>query len=146
MESQANVLSANTVKKAMPACLVYALVQSMTFVSERLQSFLLENGIAKRTAYQAALCTEEIAADYLMHRKAAHQNEKKAYMDIKVFRKEDLLEIIVRNFDDPYNPLVFEREEESFSKIGISMIQAVSKDISYSYAYHLNIVTIAINA
>ncbi len=31
-ELQANVLSADTVKKAMPSCLVYALVQSMTFM------------------------------------------------------------------------------------------------------------------
>ena len=29
---EANVLSANTVKRAMPSCLVYALVQSMTFM------------------------------------------------------------------------------------------------------------------
>ena len=31
-ELQSNVLSANTVKKVMPSCMVYALVQSMTFM------------------------------------------------------------------------------------------------------------------
>ena len=31
-ELQSNVLSANTIKKVMPSCMVYALVQSMTFM------------------------------------------------------------------------------------------------------------------
>ncbi|MBQ7486563.1 MAG: hypothetical protein IJT77_03615, partial [Clostridia bacterium] len=31
-ELQSNVLSANTVKKVMPSCMVFALVQSMTFM------------------------------------------------------------------------------------------------------------------
>lgn len=31
-ELQSNVLTANTVKKVMPSCLIYALVQSMTFM------------------------------------------------------------------------------------------------------------------
>ena len=69
------------------------------------------------------------------------KSEKKAYMDIKVFREEGEIRIILRNYDEPYNPLVFEREEESFSKIGISMVQKICKDISYSYAYHLNMVS-----
>lgn len=44
----------------------------------------------------------------------------------------------------PYNPLVFDVEEESFSKIGVTMVQKICEDISYSYAYHLNIITIKI--
>jgi hypothetical protein len=67
-------------------------------------------------------------------------------MDIKAFRDPGQIEIVLRNYDEPYNPLVFEREEESFSKIGVSMVQRISKEITYGYAYHLNVVSITIDA
>ncbi|MBE5847251.1 MAG: hypothetical protein E7300_06180 [Lachnospiraceae bacterium] len=114
----------------------------VTFISAKLQEFLCENGADKKIAYKTALCTEEIAADYIAHRKADHKASKEAYMDIKVFRTDDEIEIILRNYDDPYNPLVFDAKSESFSKIGITMVQKICRDISYSYAYHLNIVSI----
>ncbi len=116
--------------------------KDVTFVSEQLQAFLCENGADKRIAYKAALCTEEIAADYITHRNAGRKASGKAYMDIKVFRTGEEIEIILRNFDAPYNPLVFDAKSETFSKIGITMVQKVCKDIAYSYAYHLNIVSI----
>ena len=43
------------------------------------------------------------------------------------------------------NPLlVFERGDDDFSKIGITMVQKMSSDILYSYAYHLNVITMGI--
>ena len=120
--------------------------KNVTFVSERLQRFFLEHGVQPKAAYAAALCTEEIAADYLTHRSEAGKTGKKAYMDIKAFRDVGQIEIILRNYDEPYNPLVFEREAESFSKIGVIMVQRIARDITYSYSYHLNIVSISIDA
>lgn len=117
--------------------------EQVTFVSESLQKFFVENGTSKKNAYICALCMEEIAADYLAHRDQKGKN-KKTYMDIKAFRDNGKIEIILRNYDDPYNPLVFEREDESFSKIGVSMVQKVSSDITYSYSYHLNIVSVTV--
>ena len=117
----------------------------VTFVSEQLQNFFLEHGTQSKVAFAAALCMEEIAADYLDHRTVAGEPGKKAYMDIKAFRDAEKIEIILRNYDDPYNPLVFEREAESFSKIGITMVQRIAQDITYSYSYHLNIVSIVID-
>ena len=65
-------------------------------------------------------------------------------MDIKAFRDDGKIEIILRNYDDPYNPLVFERKDESFSKIGVTMVQKMAQDITYSYSYHLNVVSVSI--
>ena len=104
--------------------------KNVTFVSEQLQHFFLEHGTQPEVAYSAALCMEEIAADYLEHRNAADRAGKKAYMDIKAFRDAGNIEIILRNYDDPYNPLVFERETESFSKIGVTMVQWIAKETS----------------
>ena len=36
--------------------------------------------------------------------------------------------------------------EESFSKIGVTMVQPISRGIAYSYAYHLNVVSVTIEA
>lgn len=118
--------------------------ENVTFVSERLQRFFLEHGAKSKVAYAAALCMEEIAADYLEYRKHADRARKKAYMDIKAFRDAGDIEIILRNYDEPYNPLVFEREAESFSKIGVTMVQRIAKKITYSYSYHLNVVSVVI--
>ncbi len=118
--------------------------EDVTFISEKLQGFLLENGVDRKVAYKVSLCTEEIAADYIEHRKNSKQSDKKAYMDIKVFRTGDAIEIILRNYDEPYNPLVFEQDKEGFSGIGVVMVQKISREISYSYAYHLNVVSIVV--
>ncbi|MBO5597884.1 MAG: MATE family efflux transporter [Oribacterium sp.] len=119
--------------------------KNVVFVSEQLQNFFLKNGIPRRASYVAALSTEEIVADYLAHRDLEGREGKKAYMDIKVFSDVDKIEIIIRNYDEPYNPLVLDAEAESFSKIGVTMIQKMARDISYSYAYHLNVVSIIID-
>lgn len=116
--------------------------KNVTFISEQMQRFLSDNGVSSKIAYKTALCTEEIAADYLAHRKETSDSSKATFMDIKVFRDEESIEIILRNYDEPYNPLVFETKKDDFSKIGITMVQKICRDITHSYAYHLNIVTI----
>lgn len=120
--------------------------ESVTFVSEKLQNFFRERYASPKMAYYVALCMEEIAADYLEHRKSDVRSDTKGYMDIKAFRDEGKIEIVLRNYDEPYNPLVFEREEGDFSKIGISMVQKIAQEVIYSYAYHLNVISITIQA
>ena len=119
--------------------------QNVTFISEKLQGFLDKEGVEKGIAYKAALCMEEIAADYIEHRRKQEKTDKKSYMDIKVFRSEEKIELILRNYDEPYNPLVFERDKESFSKIGITMVQKICREITYNYTYHLNGVSIVMD-
>jgi hypothetical protein len=119
--------------------------QDVTFVSAKLQEFLCDNKVNKGLAYKTSLCMEEIAADYIEHRKALDNPDQDAFMDIKVFRSDKEIEIILRNYDEPYNPLVFNKEAENFRKIGITMVQKICKDISYSYAYHLNVVSIVMD-
>ena len=118
--------------------------ENISFVSENIQKFYLEHGAPTRVAYLCALCMEEIAADYLAHRAESGTANEKSYMDIKAFHDSDKIEIVLRNYDEPYNPLVFETDKESFSKIGVTMVQRISKEIKYSYAFHLNVVSAVI--
>ena len=90
---------------------------------------------------------EEISADYLEHRRKTGNIDQTGFMDIKAFRDSDKIEIILRNYDKPYDPLIIEREEngeDDFSKIGIVMTQKIASEILYSYAYHLNVVSVII--
>lgn len=66
-------------------------------------------------------------------------------MDLKTFCDEERIEIIIRNYDQPYNPLDFELDPEDFSKIGIYMMQKQAKNINYIYAFHLNVVTVTLD-
>ncbi len=120
--------------------------EQLSFVSERLQTFFLEHDASPRIAYISALCMEEIAADYLDYRKRTGRQDKKSFMDIKAFRDPEKIEIILRNYDKPYDPLIVDHNErdESFRKIGIIMTQKIASHVLYSYAYHLNVVTIII--
>lgn len=121
--------------------------ENVSFVSEKLQNYFLEHKASPKIAYISALCMEEIAADYIEYRKKTGNINDKFFMDIKAFRDPDKIEIILRNYDDPYNPLVIDRTEteDEYSKIGIVMTQKIASDIVYSYAYHLNVVSVIIN-
>ncbi len=114
----------------------------ITKIAETIQNFFTSADYNSVTAYNAALCMEEIAADYADFTKTNNKKEQKLLMDIKVFLDEDDIEMIIRSYDEPYNSLDYEYNPETFSKIGVYMIQKIAKQISYSYAYHLNIITI----
>ena len=124
--------------------------EHVSFVSEELQNFFLEHNAPPRLAYISALCTEEIASDYLEYSRKAENKKKKdktKYMDIKAFSDPDKIEIILRNYDNPYDPLIIEKDvikDESYSKIGVIMAQKIASRILYSYVYHLNVVTVII--
>jgi len=115
-------------------------------ISEQIHTFLLEQKTSKRTAYMTSLCLEELAADFVEH--TMRENAKKAedtIMDIKLFADEDTLRIIIRNVASAYNPLDFELDDATFSKVGVKLAQKVSRLIDYNYVYKMNIVTIEIN-
>lgn len=117
--------------------------KEVTTIAEKIQHFFTTQGISEESAYLSALCTEEIAADYIHHKKK--ESTPFSMMDIKAFCDEEQIEIIVRNFDKPYNPLKFEMDMEDCSKIGIYMMQKKARSINYIYAYHLNIVTVILD-
>lgn len=67
-------------------------------------------------------------------------------MDIKAFCDPEKIEILLKNYDSPYDLLIIEEkgtEEDQFAKIGVVLAQKVADKILYSYAYHLNVITIS---
>jgi len=118
----------------------------VTDISKKVHGFLAQQGAHPKTAYTTALCLEELAADFVAHTQL--QGDKAAertIMDIKLFSEENFHRIIIRNASEAYNPLDFEYDDESFSKIGIKMVQKLARRIDYNYVYRMNIITIDVN-
>jgi len=119
---------------------------AVTGISQRAHSFLQEEGFSRKTAYLAALCIEELAADFVAH---THQQQgedaDRTIMDIKLFADEDSLQIIIRNAAAPYNPLDFDLDDETFGKVGVKMVQKLAQSIQYNYVYRMNIITIRVD-
>lgn len=118
----------------------------VTGISRQVHEFLLEQKASGRTAYMTALCLEELAADFVAHTLlSGEKTGEQTLMDIKVYSEEDTLDIIIRNAAKPYNPLVFELDENTFAKAGVKLAQKLSRRIDYNYVYKLNIVHIVVD-
>ena len=120
--------------------------KDVTFISKQVYDFLLDEKVEQRTAHTTALCLEELAADFVEH--TVENDSKKSkdiIMDIKLFADADMLRMIIRNEAKMYNPLDFELDGETFSKMGVKLAQKLAQNINYSYVYKMNIITIDIN-
>jgi len=115
----------------------------VTGISEKVHSFLTEQNASSRTAYMTSLCLEELAADFVAHTPEKVKSDR-VIMDIKLFSDEDAFKVVIRNSAPAYNPLNFELNDQTFSKVGVKLAQKVAKKIEYNYVYRINIVTITV--
>lgn len=119
--------------------------RDVSFISDKVYSFLIAEGISHRIAHTTALCLEELAADFVEHTTEEHtKKSENTIMDIKLFADEDMLRTIIRNESGMYNPLDFELDGESFKKMGVKLAQKLAHSIKYNYVYKMNVVTIDI--
>lgn len=119
---------------------IHADSKDISSISTRVHDFMKAD-VSEKTAYMSALCLEELAADFAEHTEAK-KGSKQEIMDIKLFLDEDNVRIVLRNAAPRYNPLDFELDMETFSKVGVKLVQKVAQHIDYSYVYKMNIVTI----
>lgn len=113
------------------------------FISTEVHEFLKKEQASGRTAYIAALCLEELAADFVAHVKEENPKASaREIMDIKLFSDETSLQIIIRNAAKRYNPLDFDLDDATFAKVGVKMAQKFARRIDYSYVYKMNTITI----
>jgi len=116
--------------------------EDITGLSAQVHRFLEQEKISGRCAYLTALCLEELAEDFLAHAEEESSDVQKEILDIKLFSDEKTLRLIIRNAAKAYNPLAFDLNKTTFSKVGVKMTQKFARSIEYTYVYRLNIVTI----
>ena len=118
----------------------------VSFISTQVYDFLMGENFPHKTAHTTALCLEELAADFVAHTALDDaQKSESIIMDIKLFADADRLRTIIRNEAAMYNPLDFQLDSESFSKMGVKLAQKLASSIKYNYVYRMNIITIDID-
>lgn len=113
-------------------------------LSETIQRFLEQEQASSRVAYLTALCMDELATDIVSHTSDNARNRPNGFMDVKMISEPESFQIIIRSAAAQYNPLDFEFDRESFSKVGVMIAQRMAQKIDYDYVYGINILSIRI--
>jgi hypothetical protein len=121
--------------------------QEVMMFSQKAWEFCIDKGESQRIAYLTALSIEEMAMNVL--EKGFTKDDKKHILSIRIVHKED--ELILRFRDDTprLDPIdgyemVFNEEDES-RMIGLKMVMAEAKDVSYTSMLHLNNLVVRIS-
>ena len=129
-------------------CLELTITQmdEVTQTAVQVQAFCTAHGTAARTAYLAALCLEEIAANVVAHgftadRKAHSVNCRVVYTQkgILLRIKDDCIPFDPQEWVDMVDP------EDPSQNIGIRMVYRLAQDVSYQNLLGLNVLTIMLS-
>ena len=122
-------------------------MEMVAIISEKIMSFCRERDVDRKRAYHLSLCMEEMAGNIIRH---GFGDGKKHMIDVRVAVLPDSL--ILRLSDDckPFNPREFMAMTTAknsdmtgnFRNIGIRLVFAVARDITYNRIMGINILTI----
>ena len=111
--------------------------------AEKVQSFCMEKGFAKKTSMYCALCLEEMTRNVVEH--GFTHDKKEHYLDARIVKKDD--EVILRIKDDciSFDPVSMSQQlnpEDKTRNIGIRMVMKLAKEANYQSLLGLNVMTI----
>ena len=114
-------------------------------ISQFVEGFCKEHGLNQRTSIFSALAIEEMAGNIVEH---GFADGKKHAVDIRVLCREK--EMIIRLRDDcrPFDPkqqLSAGKSDDPGKNVGIRMIAALSKDMTYQKLFSMNVTTIVLD-
>ncbi len=122
-------------------------IELVTDTARQVQDFCLSQGMLSRTAFHAALCLEENAANIVQHGFAA--DKKSHIIEVRVLKKREG-EILLRTKD---NCIRFDPQEryemirnapDPFANIGMRLIYGLASYVSYQNLLGLNVLTITL--
>lgn len=105
--------------------------QDAITVSRELRTYAEENGIAKRLAYRAALCMEE-----MVHFASVGAGQKKINTQIKIKFYPDHCVFVM--LDDGENIMLDEYEDTKDLITNYGMIKKTAQDVKYQYILNMN--------
>ena len=122
-------------------------MEMVASISEKIMAFCGECDVDEKRAYHLSLCMEEMAGNIIRH---GFRDGKDHMIDVRVAVLPDSL--ILRLSDDckPFNPREFMEmttaknadASGNFRNIGIRLVFAVARDITYNRIMGINILTI----
>lgn len=107
-------------------------VEEAVTVSEKIEAFCSRHGVNERTSYFSGRCMEELATNVIEH--GFTKDEKKHYCDIRVMIDKDAVTLRIRdncryfNIRERYDSLT---ENDAESGLGIRLVYAMAKDVTY---------------
>lgn len=111
--------------------------------SEEAVDFCIRKGMSRRSANYCGLCIEEMAVDAIRNR---FKNQKQT-IDLRIIYENEEIRILLRDDSEKFDPnewLALCAPEEAERSIGIRMVSKIAKEMNYSCALGLNVLTIRI--
>ena len=121
-------------------CAVFQSVDEAIGFSQEVQEFCLNQGVDKKRAFRAALCTEEMAVNVITH------GFSKEYqtLGIRIFVERDqTLTLRFRDDGSPFDLLEFrklseENADDPTENIGIRIVFKLAKEVTYFASFGMN--------
>ncbi len=115
-------------------------------ISKEVHTFCLEKGIDENRAFLAALCTEELAINVVTYGFTSEKQQLSVRLFIKfVSKNAEDAQITIRFRDDgkPFDlikrqQIAEESETDPTQNVGIRLVFAAAKSVSYNAAYGMN--------
>lgn len=120
-------------------------MEDVTGFSERIQTFVTDQGHSGKAAYFSALAMEEMAGNIVNYSFGA--DHKKHALDVRVVSTKNGILLRIKDDCKAFNPVEMNRifnHEDPFKNIGIRMISKLADEFSYQNTFGLNVLTIVV--
>lgn len=126
-------------------CIHVTSMEDVTGFSERIQTFVTDQGHSGKAAYFSALAMEEMAGNIVNYGFGA--DHKKHALDVRVVSTKNGILLRIKDDCKAFNPVEMNRifnHEDPFKNIGIRMISKLADEFSYQNTFGLNVLTIVV--
>lgn len=120
-------------------------MNSISEVSENAINFCKEKGLDSKKSYYCGLCIEELAVSIIEHGKEHKKNTSNCEIDLRMIYENDGVSILMRdNYPhfDIMEWMKMHEPEDPMRYLGLRMVTKLSKEVNYSTALSLNVLTI----
>lgn len=120
-------------------------VEEAVMVSEKIEAFCGQHNVNRRKGYFSARCMEELATNIVLH--GFSEDRHRNHCDIRVMLDPDAVVLRLRddcpyfNIRERYDSLT---DDDIDSSVGIRLVYALAKDVSYINIFNTNTLIIRI--
>ena len=121
-------------------------MEDVTRTAAQIQAFCEDHGTARRTAFMAALCLEEMVGNIVRHGFSAGQRTHS--IDCRVVYTSQGILLRIKDDCRPFNPgewMDMVAPRDPARNIGIRMVYHLADDVSYQNLLGLNVLTILLS-
>lgn len=122
-------------------------MEQVVEVSRQVEAFCLEKGVDRRRAMLSGLCLEEMAGNVILH--GFTKDKRRHSADLRVVYKDGELFLRIKDDCRPFDPTEYLRilqPEDVTQNVGIRMVLAIAKKVSYQQILGMNVLCLRMGA